>query len=78
MDAALESRTREVAEALPGEDRAHTAHEAADLLFHLLVGLEAAQVPVDDVFAQLRGYIWSTDGDDFARVMIDSTARFSW
>jgi phosphoribosyl-ATP pyrophosphohydrolase/phosphoribosyl-AMP cyclohydrolase len=44
----------EVVEALPGQDRAHTAHEAADVIFHLLVGLEAAGVPVDDVFAELR------------------------
>jgi phosphoribosyl-AMP cyclohydrolase / phosphoribosyl-ATP pyrophosphohydrolase len=43
----------ELVEALPAGDRAHTAHEAADLLFHVLVGLEAAGVPVDDVFAEL-------------------------
>jgi len=45
---------REVAEALPGDDKAHTAHEAADVIFHLLVGLEAAQVPLDTVFTELR------------------------
>jgi phosphoribosyl-ATP pyrophosphohydrolase/phosphoribosyl-AMP cyclohydrolase len=44
----------ELTESLPEADRAHTAHEAADLIFHMLVGLEAAGVPVDDVFAQLR------------------------
>jgi phosphoribosyl-ATP pyrophosphohydrolase/phosphoribosyl-AMP cyclohydrolase len=44
----------EVVEALPGEDQAHTAHEAADVIFHLLVGLEAAHVPVEAVFAELR------------------------
>jgi phosphoribosyl-ATP pyrophosphohydrolase/phosphoribosyl-AMP cyclohydrolase len=44
----------ELVEALPAGDKAHTAHEAADLLFHLLVGLEAAEVPVDDLFAELR------------------------
>jgi phosphoribosyl-ATP pyrophosphohydrolase/phosphoribosyl-AMP cyclohydrolase len=44
----------ELTESLPESDRAHTAHEAADLIFHMLVGLEAAGVPVDDVFAQLR------------------------
>jgi phosphoribosyl-ATP pyrophosphohydrolase len=44
----------ELIEALAENDPAHTAHEAADLLFHMLVGLEAAGVPVDDVFAQLR------------------------
>lgn len=50
----IAEESRELAEALPGEDRAHTAHEAADLLFHVLVGLEAAGVPVDDVYAELR------------------------
>lgn len=50
----INEETREVAEALPGEDKAHTAHEAADVMFHLLVGLEAAGVPADAVFAELR------------------------
>jgi phosphoribosyl-ATP pyrophosphohydrolase/phosphoribosyl-AMP cyclohydrolase len=50
----LAEEASELAEALPGTDRGHTAHEAADVLFHLLVGLEAAHVPVDDVFAELR------------------------
>lgn len=45
---------RELAEALPEGDARHTAHEAADLLFHMLVGLEAAGVPVDAVFGELR------------------------
>jgi phosphoribosyl-ATP pyrophosphohydrolase/phosphoribosyl-AMP cyclohydrolase len=43
----------ELCEALPQGDAAHTAHEAADLLFHMLVGLEAAGVPVDSVFNEL-------------------------
>jgi phosphoribosyl-ATP pyrophosphohydrolase/phosphoribosyl-AMP cyclohydrolase len=43
----------ELVEALPQGDAAHTAHEAADLLFHMLVGLEAAGVPVDRVFNEL-------------------------
>jgi phosphoribosyl-ATP pyrophosphohydrolase/phosphoribosyl-AMP cyclohydrolase len=43
----------ELVEALPQADAAHTAHEAADLLFHVLVGLEAAGVPVDRVFNEL-------------------------
>jgi phosphoribosyl-ATP pyrophosphohydrolase/phosphoribosyl-AMP cyclohydrolase len=50
----IDEEARELAEALPGADQAHTAHEAADLLFHVLVGLEAAGVPVDAVFAELR------------------------
>jgi phosphoribosyl-AMP cyclohydrolase / phosphoribosyl-ATP pyrophosphohydrolase len=45
---------RELCEALPQGDKPHTAHEAADLLFHVLVGLEAAGVPVDAVFDELR------------------------
>jgi phosphoribosyl-ATP pyrophosphohydrolase/phosphoribosyl-AMP cyclohydrolase len=46
----------ELVEALadPKGDAPHTAHEAADLIFHVLVGLEAAGVPVDDVFSELR------------------------
>jgi phosphoribosyl-AMP cyclohydrolase / phosphoribosyl-ATP pyrophosphohydrolase len=44
----------ELVDALPENDPTHTAHEAADLIFHMLVGLEVAGVPVDDVFAQLR------------------------
>lgn len=44
----------ELVDALPESDTGHTAHEAADLIFHMLVGLEVAGVSVDDVFAQLR------------------------
>jgi phosphoribosyl-ATP pyrophosphohydrolase/phosphoribosyl-AMP cyclohydrolase len=44
----------ELVEALPQGDAQHTAHEAADLIFHVLVGLEAAGVPVDHVFEELR------------------------
>jgi phosphoribosyl-ATP pyrophosphohydrolase/phosphoribosyl-AMP cyclohydrolase len=43
----------ELVEALPQGDAPHTAHEAADLLFHMLVGLEAAGIPADAVFAEL-------------------------
>lgn len=52
--AKIAEESGELAESLPEIDKAHTAHEAADLLFHVLVGLEAAGVPVEDVFAQLR------------------------
>jgi phosphoribosyl-ATP pyrophosphohydrolase/phosphoribosyl-AMP cyclohydrolase len=44
----------ELVDALPEDDASHTAHEAADLIFHMLVGLEVAGVAIDDVFAQLR------------------------
>jgi phosphoribosyl-ATP pyrophosphohydrolase/phosphoribosyl-AMP cyclohydrolase len=50
----IAEESRELVEALPQGDAAHTAHEAADLLFHVLVGLEAAGVPVGDVFSELR------------------------
>ena len=50
----IAEESRELIEALSEKDAAHTAHEAADLIFHTLVGLEAAGVPIDDVFAQLR------------------------
>jgi phosphoribosyl-ATP pyrophosphohydrolase/phosphoribosyl-AMP cyclohydrolase len=53
INAKITEEAREVTEALPSGDRAHAAHEAADVVFHLLVGLEAAGVPVDDVFAEL-------------------------
>jgi len=53
----------ELAEALPAGDKAHTAHEAADLLFHVLVGLEAAGIPVDAVFGEL-GRRFGTSGID--------------
>ena len=50
----ISEESRELTEALLETDADHTAHEAADLIFHTLVGLEAAGVPVDAVFAQLR------------------------
>jgi phosphoribosyl-ATP pyrophosphohydrolase/phosphoribosyl-AMP cyclohydrolase len=43
----------ELVEALPQGDAQHTAHEAADLIFHMLVGLEAAGIRADDVFTEL-------------------------
>jgi phosphoribosyl-AMP cyclohydrolase / phosphoribosyl-ATP pyrophosphohydrolase len=54
INAKIAEESRELIEALPENDAAHTAHEAADLIFHALVGLESAGVPIDDVFAQLR------------------------
>lgn len=35
-------------------DRSRVAAEVADLLFHVLAGLVAAGVPLDDVFDELR------------------------
>jgi phosphoribosyl-AMP cyclohydrolase / phosphoribosyl-ATP pyrophosphohydrolase len=54
INAKIAEEAGEVAEAFPAGDRAHIAHEAADLIFHLMVGLEAAAVPLDDVMAELR------------------------
>jgi phosphoribosyl-ATP pyrophosphohydrolase/phosphoribosyl-AMP cyclohydrolase len=54
VNAKILEEARELAEALPEGDARHTAHEAADLLFHMLVGLEAAGVPMDAVFGELR------------------------
>lgn len=36
-------------------DQQHTAQEAADLIYHLMVGLVAAEVPLADVLAVLEG-----------------------
>jgi len=43
----------ELALASVSGDRAHTAAEAADVLYHLTVLLESAAVPFDDVMAEL-------------------------
>jgi phosphoribosyl-ATP pyrophosphohydrolase/phosphoribosyl-AMP cyclohydrolase len=51
--AKLREESQELASALPAGDRAHTAHEAADLLVHVLVALRAADVSLGDVLAEL-------------------------
>jgi phosphoribosyl-ATP pyrophosphohydrolase/phosphoribosyl-AMP cyclohydrolase len=43
----------ELAAELPAGDAAKVVHETADLLFHVLVGLVARDIPIDDVFAEL-------------------------
>jgi phosphoribosyl-ATP pyrophosphohydrolase/phosphoribosyl-AMP cyclohydrolase len=53
INAKIGEEAGELVEALPAGDGAHTAREAADLLFHMLVGLEAAGVAPDAVFAEL-------------------------
>lgn len=50
----IAEESRELTEALVENDAAHIAHEAADLIFHALVGLEATGVSTDAVFAELR------------------------
>jgi len=54
INAKIVEEARELTEALPEGDATHTAHEAADLIFHTLVGLEAAGISPDAVFAELR------------------------
>src|SRR5512138_1526196 len=54
INAKIAEESGELQEALLEKDAAHIAHEAADLIFHTLVGLEATGVPVDAVFAELR------------------------
>ena len=44
----------ELTESLPQADAAHSAHETANLIFHILVGLEATGVSPSAVYAQLR------------------------
>ncbi len=52
---ALPEAAPEGAEAAEREELAgHAAHEAADLLFHLLVGLQYRGLPWQDVLAELR------------------------
>jgi len=53
INAKITEEAGELVEALPAGDAAHAAHEAADLFFHALVGLEAAGVPLEAVFAEL-------------------------
>ncbi len=43
----------ELAAELPAGDAAKVVHETADLLFHVLVGLVARDIPIGDVFAEL-------------------------
>jgi phosphoribosyl-AMP cyclohydrolase / phosphoribosyl-ATP pyrophosphohydrolase len=43
----------ELAAELPDGDAAKVVHETADLVFHVLVGLVARDIPIGDVFAEL-------------------------
>jgi phosphoribosyl-ATP pyrophosphohydrolase/phosphoribosyl-AMP cyclohydrolase len=44
----------ELAEVLPAGAAGDVVHEAADVLFHLMVGLVARHIPVDDVWRELE------------------------
>ena len=52
--AKLREESEELIEAAAASDAAHTAHEAADLLFHTLVLLEFAGVEPASVYAELE------------------------
>jgi phosphoribosyl-ATP pyrophosphohydrolase/phosphoribosyl-AMP cyclohydrolase len=43
----------ELAAELPDGDSAKVVHETADLIFHVMVGLVARDIPIDAVFAEL-------------------------
>ena len=43
----------ELAAELPGGDDAKVIHETADLVFHVMIGLAARQIPIEAVFAEL-------------------------
>lgn len=44
----------ELAEVLPGGAREDVVHETADLLFHVMVGLVARDIPLDEVWRELE------------------------
>jgi phosphoribosyl-ATP pyrophosphohydrolase/phosphoribosyl-AMP cyclohydrolase len=44
----------ELAEVLPAGAAGDVVHEAADLLFHMMVGLVARHIPLDDVWRELE------------------------
>jgi phosphoribosyl-ATP pyrophosphohydrolase/phosphoribosyl-AMP cyclohydrolase len=54
INAKITEEAREVTEAFLEGDKPHITHEVADVLFHVMVGLEAAEIPIDDVWAELR------------------------
>jgi phosphoribosyl-ATP pyrophosphohydrolase/phosphoribosyl-AMP cyclohydrolase len=43
----------ELAEELPAGDEAKVIHEAADLIFHVMVGLTARKIPIERIYAEL-------------------------
>lgn len=50
----VEEETGEFIAAAKGEGRERTASEAADVIYHLLVALAGAGVPLSDVWAELE------------------------
>ena len=64
--AKLHEETGELVEALSGDDRGHIAREAADLLFHALVGLAHREVGLADVLAVLAARMGRSGLDEKA------------
>lgn len=64
--AKLAEEAGELAEAIAAEDRDHVAREAADLLFHALVGLAHRDVDLADVAAVLAGRMGRSGVDEKA------------
>jgi len=64
--AKLHEEAGELAEALAGEDRGHIAREAADLLFHALVGLAHRDLDLGDLAAVLAARLGRSGVDEKA------------
>ena len=64
--AKLHEEAAELAEALAGDDRGHIAREAADLLFHALVGLAHKGLELGDVAEVLAGRLGRSGVDEKA------------
>lgn len=66
ISAKLHEEAAELAEALAGDDRGHIAREAADLLFHALVGLAHTEVGLADLADVLARRIGRSGVDEKA------------
>lgn len=64
--AKLHEEAGELVEALSGDDHGHVAREAADLLFHALVGLAHREVELADVLAVLAARMGRSGLDEKA------------
>ena len=64
--AKLHEEAGALAEALAGDDRGHIAREAADLLFHALVGLAYQGLDLADVTAVLAARMGRSGVDEKA------------
>ncbi|MDQ3338579.1 MAG: bifunctional phosphoribosyl-AMP cyclohydrolase/phosphoribosyl-ATP diphosphatase HisIE [Myxococcota bacterium] len=51
--AKIAEESKELAAELPAGDDKKVIHETADLLFHVMVGLVARRIPIDQVYAEL-------------------------